>query len=150
QVGHAQTVLLVALEFLDATAYAGPSAVLGCQVVKVVSRVGVQQRQTCAGIEGQDVFVLRVDGSQRRRELPQQRDRGGLMVEEAPPLASGCNLAFDDNLRALRLNAVFFQQARQRLFVHFKDPAHHGFFRAVTNHVGGRFLTQQERKRVNQ
>src|SRR5262249_39403268 len=76
EVGHTQAVLLVALELSDAVAHRGPSRMLRGQVIKVVARVNVQQRQSRQSVKGQNVFVLRVDGSQRRRYLAQQRHGG--------------------------------------------------------------------------
>ena len=76
-------------------------------------------------------------------------NRGRLVVHKHAALAVGENLAAQNNLIALRVNAVFFED-RLGAMGGLKDAGHHGLVGSMAHHFGGGFAAHQERQRVHE
>ena len=72
-----------------------------------------------------------------------------LVIDENSRLTSQSNLALDDDLPFFGLDAILFQNFRRAL-LGFKYAADDSLLSAMPNHIGGCFVAQQERKRVDQ
>ncbi len=63
---------------------------------RVDPAIGVEQRAVAAGVEETAVVMLPVNFDKRRTQLTQQRDGGGLIVDERPAAAVGLDDTPDD------------------------------------------------------
>ena len=150
QIDHAQAVLLVAFQFGHALPDRSPSLVLCCQFVQTVAGISIQEREPSGSIESKNGFILGMDGSQRRRQLPQKGHRRRLIIHEYSPFAAGSDFALDDDVAVFRFHAVFFEDGLQRSFVRFKHSADDCFLSAVAHHVCRSFVAQQQSQGIDQ
>ena len=100
-------------------------------------------------VEAGKAFGLRVDEGQLGRELLEDRDGGGLVVDEDAAFAGGENFAAENDVGAFGIDAVFFEDgfgAGRGL----EDAGDDGFFRAVADHVGRGFAAHEEGQRVDE
>jgi hypothetical protein len=149
QVEHPQTVLLTLLECGEFFARTLPRGVCRSSRFRRQAGEAVEQQALLRRVEATLAFTLRVNQREFRRELTQDGDGGGLIVDEDAPLAVGVDFAAQDNFSALRIDAVGFQNklgAGRR----FKHAGHHGALGAVTHHIRRRLLTQKQGERVYQ
>ena len=113
----------------------------------------IEQAQPRGCIEGQQRFVLGVNGGEVRRQLAQDRDGCRLVIDENPSLAASGNLAPQDDGFVFLINPVIFENLSDRFFrsaFDFKDSGDRGLVGSGTNHVGGGFVAQQERQRIDE
>ena len=90
---------------------------LRCKFVEVVTSVDIKERQPGWTVKSQNAFVLGMDGGQHGRQLPQQRNRGRLIIHKHPALAADSDLALDDDVAVFRFHAIFFQYRPYRSFI---------------------------------
>ncbi len=88
-----------------------------------------------------------MNGGQVRRQLAQNRNRRGLVVDEHPSLSAGCNLAPQDYRFIFLVDAVVLQDLRDRLFgsaFNFEDGRNRGLVRTGANYVRGGFVSKKK------
>ena len=73
-----------------------------------------------------------------------------MVVHENIPLAVGCNVTAQYDLRPCSVDSVIFQHLCNCRVVAFVHGCHGGFIRAVAHNIAGGFLAQQQRQCVNQ
>ena len=81
---------------------------------------------------------------QVRSELFQNRYRCRLIVDEDASLATGRDLAAQDNLSVFGIDAVFFENRVNRGRNHFEHCRNGCLVSAVTHGVGRGFVAQQQ------
>ncbi len=99
-------------------------------------------------VEAGEGFSLRVDEGQFGCELAEHGDGGGLVVDEDAAFAGGEDFAAEDDLVALGVDAVFFEDglgAGSGL----KDAGDDGFVGAVANDFRRGLATHQQGQRVD-
>ena len=116
----------------------------------VDSGKAVQQRQPRSGIERQHRLVLRMNHRQVRRQLLEHRHRRRLVVDEDAALAAGRNLAAQDDLAFLGVDAVGFQHRADGGRVGVEDRGDHRLVGAMADGVAGGFVAEQQRQRVDE
>ncbi len=116
----------------------------------VAAGEGVQQRQPRTRVKRQHRLVLRVDDRQVRRKLLQHRHRRRLIVDEDASLAAGRDLAPQNDLRLLAVEAVVFQNFVDGLGLGFEHRRDDSLVGAVADGVAGRFVAQQQGQGVDQ
>ncbi len=125
------------------------SAVASIWILAKVS----SRRRRVDGVEGQQRFVLGVNGGEVRRQLTQYGDRRRLVVDEYPAFAAGRNLAPQDDRFVFLVDSVVFEDLRDRLFgsaFDFKNGGDRGLVGPRANHVAGGFVTQKKRQGINE
>src|SRR5437016_11591475 len=103
------------------------------ELLQMVPGVEVKERQPGGAVKGQNGFILRMDGSQYRSELPQERHSSRLVVYKHSSLAAGRDLTLYNDVAVFRLHAVLFQHRLQSSFVGFKYATDHRFLCSVPN-----------------
>ena len=109
----------------------------------------VQQAALLRLVKGAQGLRLRVDEGEFGRKLAQNADGRWLVVDEDSALPAGGDFAAQQNLRALHVDPVLFQDGfgtRGGL----EDAGDDGFFCTVADHVAGRALAHKQRQRIDQ
>ncbi len=109
----------------------------------------VEQDALLGLVEAGEGLGLRVDQRQFGRELLEDRDGGGLVVDEDAALAGGENFAAQDDFGAFGVDAVFFEDgfgAGRGL----EDAGDDGLVRAVADHFGRGFAAHEQGQRVDE
>src|SRR5436309_513622 len=96
-VQQAQTILLVAFDFQDSAPNTTPAREYVCNLRHINTGKAVQQRQASRGVKGEQGLILGMDRRQLLRQLLQDANRRRLIVDKNSSLASGGNLAAEDN-----------------------------------------------------
>ena len=90
---------------------------------------------------------------QYRRQLLQHRNGRRLIAYENAPTSSSKNLPAQDHLLAIKIEPILAKDSSHRLglagVLQLENGAHYSFVSSVTNHIGRRFFSQQQRERVN-
>jgi len=124
-------------------------AVGGTHKIQRNPREAIQQNALLRLIEAAQRLALGVNQSQFRGQLLENSDSSGLIVDEDPPLAGAQNLAAQDDLGSLSVDAVLFQdglRARRGL----EDTGDDCLVRAVAHHLDRGLAAHQQGQRVHQ
>ncbi len=100
-------------------------------------------------VEAGEGFGLGVNQRQFGRQFLEHRDRGRLVIHEDAPFAVGQDFSAQDNLGALGVDAVFFQNGLGA-GGGLEHAGNRGFVGAVPDDVGGGLAAHQQGERVDQ
>ena len=149
EIDHAQAVLLALEQVVELCLGGAPAGVGLGDGVSGDAAEAVEQDALLGLVEAGERLGLRVDEGEFGRELLEDGDGGGLVVDEDAALAGGEDFAAQNDLGAFGVDAVFFEDglgAGRGL----EDAGDDGLVGAVADDFGGGFAAHQQGQRIDE
>ena len=149
EIDHAQAVLLALEEVVELVVGGAPAGVSLGDGVGGDAAEAVEEDALLRWIEAGKRLGLRVDQGELGRELLEDGDGGGLVVDEDAAFAGGEDFAAQNDVGAFGVDAVFFEDgfgAGRGL----EDAGDDGLVGAVADDVGGGFAAHEQGQRVDE
>ena len=153
EIEQTEAILLVALQFFDAIGNVLPPGKRLGDRFKRRSGKSVEQTEPGGSIEGEQGFILRVDGREVRSKLAQHRNRCRLIVDEDASLAAAGNLAPQDDGLIFPVDAVGLQYLGHGFpgaGLDFEYGGDHGLVGSGANDFAGSFFAEKESQSIDE
>ncbi len=153
KVEQAKTVLLVMLELLNARPDSLPGVEGVVNTRQVQARERIQQGEPRRPIKGSQRLILRVHGREVWSQLLQHRHGRGLVINEDAAFAASRNFAPQDDRFILRIEAIVFEDSRNRLgraAFNLEHGGDDGALCSSANDIGRSLIAEQQRQCIDE